>query len=80
MSQWDARTKENITKYTRFKTALMEACVRSDVHVRGCPVRKIVAGTPTTLTDIFVVFLTPSKQTLKQILTVHHECSFSRPL
>jgi hypothetical protein len=64
----DAGTKENITKYTRFRNALMEVRVRSDVYVRGCPARKITAGTPTTLTYVFVVFLTTSNQTLKQFL------------
>jgi hypothetical protein len=69
ISQRDAWTKENITKYTSFKPVLMEACVCSDVYVRGCPVRKISAGTPTTLTDVFVVFsLPPNKRWNKFLL------------
>ena len=61
VSKWDAWTKETITKVTRFKITLKEACVRSDVNVRGCPVRKISVCTPNNPTDIFMggFFLLP---------------------
>jgi hypothetical protein len=76
-SQWDARTKETIAKFTRFKIPLTEACVCSDVYVyvRGCPVRKIAAGTPTTVIDGVVFFSLPPNKRWNNIL--HYATSVS---
>jgi len=73
----------NQKKILRFKIALMEACVRSGVYVRGCPVRKISGGTSTTWPTFSWFFsLPPNKHWNKflQYTTSAPSHSFSNSL